>query len=130
MKCLFPIQEMANLHNLMNFSENQINGLKSIVPDLKIVQEGGYTYFYIEGLELPGGCTPGTVNALLCPTPMQGYESRLYFSSQIFGPGCSNKNWNGSLRVIGQNWFAISWKTKSGLSLVEMLSIHLKALKS
>jgi len=113
----------------MNFSENQINGLKSITPNLKTVQEGGYSYFYIEGLKLPEGCLPNIVDALLCPTPLPNYQSRLYFSSKISGLGSSGRNWNGKLRAIGQNWFAISWQTKSGLSLVEMLSIHLKALK-
>jgi hypothetical protein len=113
----------------MEFSEEQIKSLKKIVPDLKLVQEGGYTYFYIEGLKLPEGCSPNIVNALLCPSPLNGYQSRLYFSSQISGLGSSSRNWNGRLRAIGQNWFAISWQTKSGLSLVEMLSIHLKALK-
>lgn len=113
----------------MSIPENQINDLRSLVPNLQLVQEGGYSYFYIEGLTLPEGCVPKKVNVLLCPTQMQGYQSRLYFSCKIESPASSSRNWNGNLRVIGQNWSAISWQTKSGLTLVEMLSIHLKALK-
>lgn len=111
----------------MNLSENQINGLKSITPNLKIVQEGGYNYFYIEGLKLPEGCLPNIVDALFCPTTIQGYPSRLYFSSKI--TGCPSRTWNGDIRAIGKNWYAVSWRMKDGLSLAEMFSIHLKALK-
>ncbi|WP_108425040.1 hypothetical protein [Flagellimonas amoyensis] len=111
----------------MSFAQKEIDELKKVAPDLKIIQEGGYTFFYIEKLLLPDGCVPNIIEALLCPTPHSGYPCRLFFSSQI--SGCPARNWNGNLRVIGRNWFAISWKTKSGLTLLEMVSIHLKALE-
>lgn len=111
----------------MDFSEDEINNLKIVAPDLKSIQEGGYTYFYIENLQLPEGSKPEVVEALLCPTTHSGYPCRLFFSSKISGG--PQRNWNGNLRAIGKNWFAISWKTRTGLTLIEMLSIHLKALK-
>lgn len=111
----------------MIYSEEQINNLKAIIPNLETIQEGGYNYIYIEKLNLPEGCVPEVVDALLCPTKREGYESRLYFSSKI--SGCANRNWNGNIRAVGRNWFAISWKVKSNLTLVEMLSVHLNALR-
>ena len=111
----------------MNFSQKEIDDLKTVAPELKMIQEGGYTYFYINELKLPDNCSPKIVEALLCPTDHGGYPCRLFFSSKI--SGCPQRNWNGQLRAIGKNWFAISWRTRTGLTLIEMLSIHLKALK-
>jgi hypothetical protein len=113
----------------MNYSENEINGLKSIAPNLSTIQEGGYTYIFIKDLILPENCEPKIIDALLCPAPCPGYNSRLYFSEKI--EGCPPRNWNGKLRAVNQNWFAISWQIKTpNLTLSEMLSIHLKALKN
>lgn len=112
----------------MIFPEDQVDELKSIAPILRYTEEGSYTYIFIENLQLPEGCTPSIVNALLCPTPREGYESRLFFSVQI--TGCPVRNWNGNIRVLGTNWFAISWRTLGGLRLRDMLIVHLKALQS
>lgn len=118
---------MDNHLSGMSFSDNQISGLKSVVPNLNIVQEGGYTYFYIEKFKLPEGCDPEYADLLYCPTQIQSYPSRLYFSSKI--EGCASRNWNGNIRAVGKNWFAFSWSVKRGLTLVQMFSIHLKGLK-
>lgn len=111
----------------MNFSENEIEELKRIAPNLSFAQEGGYTFILIERLRLPDDCMPEIVNALLCPTPREGYQSRLYFSENI--TGCPVRNWNGNIRVLERNWYAISWQVPSELRLAEMLLIHLKALR-
>ncbi len=111
----------------MNFPQEQIDELKSIAPDLSIAQEGGYTYLLIEKLRLPAGCQPATLDVLLCPMPREGYQSRLFFSSQV--TGCPTRNWNGNVRALGRNWFAISWNVRQGLRLAEMLLIHLNALR-
>lgn len=111
----------------MNFDVTQIEELKQISPNLSVAQEGGYTFIYIEKLQLPDECIPNTVDALLCASPREGYESRLYFSEKI--TGCPDRNWNGNIRVLGQNWYAISWRVPSGLRLSEALLIHLKALR-
>lgn len=52
----------------MNFPEEQIEELKQICPDVKQVAESGITYFYLPELQLPEGCTPQIIDALLCPT--------------------------------------------------------------
>ena len=111
----------------MNFDQTQILELKQLAPNLSQAQEGGYTFILIEKLQLPDSCQPALVDALLCPTPRDGYESRLFFSSQI--TGCPARNWNGKIRVLEKNWYAISWKVPAGLRLYEILLIHLKALR-
>ncbi len=111
----------------MNFDENQIEELKKITPDLSFAQEGGYSFILIKDLNLPDGCSPSVVDALLCPTQRDGYESRLFFSSII--TGCPARNWNGNIRVLEKNWHAISWQVPAGLKLFEILLVHLKSLR-
>lgn len=112
----------------MNFPEDQILELKSIAPELSIAQDGGYTYIRIDNLQLPDYCIPNIVNVLLCPSQKDGYESSLFYSAQI--TGCPSRNWNRiNVRILEENWFAISWRVNSGLRLSEMLLIHLSALR-
>ena len=113
---------------MMDFPEDQINELKSIAPNLSIAQEGGITYIRIDSLQLPDGCTPNIVNALLCPSIKDGYESSLFYSALVTGIPTRNWNRNG-VRILGESWFAISWKVDAGLRLAEMLQIHLRALR-
>lgn len=115
-----------NLFN-MEFDEIQIEELKQIAPNLSVAQEGGYTFILIEDLLLQDNCVPLKVDALLCPKPREGYESRLFFSTKI--TGCPERNWNGNIRVLEKNWYAISWKVNGNLRLTEMLLVHLTALR-
>ena len=111
----------------MAFQQEQLEELKSITPSVKAATEGGYTFLFIERLELPDGCTPYQTDVLLCPTPREGYESRLFFACQI---SCmAGLNWNGTIRVLDRTWYAYSWRTKSNLRLAEMLIVHLSALR-
>lgn len=111
----------------MQFENDEIAELKLIAPDLSIAQEGGYTFILITNLCMPEGCTPKFVNALLCPEPRDGYNSRLFLSEQISNrPGL---NWNGNIRVLEKNWYAISWQTQSGHRLAEKLILHLKPFR-
>lgn len=112
----------------MEFSTDQIEELKQIAPSLSQASEGGYTFLLIEGLVMPDGCLPRQVDALLCPTPREGYSSRLFLSEKI--TGCPVLNWNGNIRVLGKNWHAVSWQTRPGLRLSEMLQVHLKAFRN
>ena len=90
-------------------------------------EEGGFSYLRIAGYQLPTGCVPAVCNLLLCPQPRDGYQSRLFFPVQITG-GMA-RNWNGNIRVLGENWYAFSWATDPGLRLVEMLLIHINGLR-
>lgn len=116
----------------MKFSDDQISELKRIAPDLCIAEEGGISYIKITNLKLPEYCIPNIVNVLLCPMVKDGYESSLFFPTII--TGCPQRNpphnWNRkNVRILDENWFALSWKTNPGLRLVEMLQIHLSALR-
>lgn len=109
----------------MDFPQDQIEELKKVSSSVGIATEGGYTYILLEKLRLPEGCVPVEVDALLCPMPHTGYLSRLFFAEKINGG--ANGNWNGNIRVLDRNWFAISWQTNSqNISLIEKLMIHLK----
>lgn len=111
----------------MQFPEDQIEALKAVIPSVSQANERGYDYLLLENLLLPDGCEPPITDALLCPTPRDGYSSRLFFASKIAGG--PQRNWNGNIRVLGRNWYAVSWQTQPGLKLIEMLMIHLKALR-
>jgi len=111
----------------MSFPQEQIDELRVIAPILSIAQEGGYNFLLIENLQLPDNCQPPVVDALLCPTPREGYQSRLFFSTKI--TGCPPRNWNGHIRVLDRNWDAISWQIPSGLKLIDILLLHLKSLR-
>jgi len=111
----------------MDFPQDQIDELKKIAPQISISEEGGYTYIMIENLKLPEGCKPSEVNALLCPALKDGYQSSMFFAQKI---DCSaQKDWKRNIRVLGTNWYALSWQTLSGLRLAEMLMIHLKPFR-
>ena len=62
----------------MNFEENQIEELRKVAPILRVSEEGGGTYILIEKLQLPDGCSPPIVDALLCPFLKDSYQSTLF----------------------------------------------------
>jgi hypothetical protein len=113
----------------MDFNAEELDELRQIAPNVSVSTEGGYTYLYIQELALPEGCEPEHADVLLCPSPKDGYQTRLFFSSKIKGCG-PQRNWNGNIRALEKNWFAISWCTSPGLRLAEMLLVHLKALRA
>lgn len=112
----------------MEFPIDQIEELKRIYPNTQLAQEGGFTFFLLLDLELPEGCVPSKVDALLCPMPRDGYISRLFFSSKINGR--LNRNWNGNARILDQTWFAISWKISPEQRLIQMIRSHLDAFRT
>lgn len=111
----------------MIFPQEQIQELKCIYPNVFEAQEGGVIFFLLPNLSLPEGCMPNIVDALLCPTIRDGYNSRLFFSEKIV----INKalNWNGNVRILEKSWLSISWQTKPGLRLIQMVSTHLDAFR-
>lgn len=113
----------------MSFPPDQIEELRALVPGVMACQEGGVTYFLLPSLQLPAGCTPSNVDALLCPTPRDGYESRLFFSQLVTSR--TARNWHvTNTRIVDRQWSAFSWKTnKTGLRLAQMVVEHVCALK-
>ena len=109
--------------------QDQIKELKQLCPDIMACNEGEITYYLLRNLSLPQGCSPSTVDALLCPAERDGYPSRLFFATQITSK--SSRNWNSqNVRILDRNWFAFSWKLNiAGQRLAELVANHLRALQ-
>jgi hypothetical protein len=105
----------------------QVEDLKRYCDRVGVLTEGGVTFYLLEGLRLPGGCTPSSCDGLLCPSERDGYPSRLFFSVQIAPAYARNWNWNTSnARILERNWFAFSWKVEQATpTLVDLLIAHL-----
>ena len=109
----------------MSYPLEQVEKLKPHCTGLAELTEGGVVYFFLENLRLPDGCDPPRCDALLCPSPKDGYPSRLYFATQV---GCGfPRNWNAANVRIGERiWTAFSWKLDGRpLTLEEILIAHL-----
>lgn len=112
---------------MADLAPDQLEELRLLHQDARCAEEGGVTYVLLSNLSLPGGCTPPTIDALLCPSPRDGYDSRLFFASQIQTP--SPRNWNGTFRILDRNWYAFSWRLSSaGLRIAQVLAMHLRTL--
>ncbi len=113
----------------MNFPDDQVEELKAMFGGVSRGVEGGVTYFLIPGLALPEGCNPSRTDALLCPTPRDGYNSRLFFADRV--QSRQSLNWNAvGVRILERNWNAFSWQVnRPGLRLAQLVSAHLRALR-
>tara|TARA_B100001971_G_scaffold162689_1_gene153000 strand:+ start:3487 stop:3828 length:342 start_codon:yes stop_codon:yes gene_type:complete len=113
---------------LIEFPQDQIAELKALVTEVSTATEGGFTYFYLPKLRLPTGCISEHADALLCPMPRDGYESRMYFSEIVKPQGL---NWHQKdIRILDRSWFAFSWKTnRSDIRLAQMVMEYLRAFK-
>lgn len=99
-----------------------------LCPNAEEYTEQGRTYIFLPALRLPDGCTPEAVDALLCLSSRDGYESRLYFAQRV---GCRNKlNWNAqNVPILQRTWFAYSWRVAASERPIELLVQHMKALR-
>ena len=73
----------------MSFPEDQIAEVKQLCPDVQLHEEAGCAYLLLPGLNLPDGCSPASMDALLCPTSRDGYPSSpsfLLIFRQILNP--------------------------------------------
>jgi hypothetical protein len=111
----------------MDWNEGWKQEFISVFPNAKFLQEAGYSYIYLPELNLPDKCTPAASPVLLCVSPKDGYDSRLYFPQKIAGP--VDRNWNSNVYVLDKTWQSFSWKTQAGLSYLQMLSVNLRAFK-
>ena len=110
----------------MRVPSDQVEALKALFPErVSLLEEGTITYILIRGVIPPG--QDSEVDLLLCPTARDGYPSRLFLSKKVASP--TPRNWNGSVRIGERTWFAISWRVPTGLTLIEMITIHLRAFK-
>jgi hypothetical protein len=108
-------------------AESEIDELKRYCAAVAAAEESGCTYFRLEGLALPEGCSPPSCDALLCPTARDGYESRLFFSAPV--QGRYSRNWTGPVRILDRNWYVFSWRVSTpNLRLAELVVRHLEGL--
>jgi hypothetical protein len=110
----------------MTYSSIEMEELRVLAGAVSCTTEGGVTLFLLQPLQLPEGCTPPQVEALLCPSPRDGYDSRLYFAQLV--QGRVQRNW-AEHRLVDRNWWAFSWRTQPGLRLAQMVAIHLRGLQ-
>lgn len=107
----------------------QIEALKTLYPEISIAEEGSLPYLRIEKLKLPDGANPQVVTGLLCAAKRDDYNSRLFLSEKITHGG-KGTNWNADgVVILGQKWWAVSWKTPEGLTLLQMVLNHLGAFR-
>jgi hypothetical protein len=115
---------------MVDFADDELQELTALFPGVQRAEEAGTTFFLIPRLVVPTGAGPSmTADALLCPTDRDGYPSRLYLSKAIVGGRGSNLNAN-NVRILERNWFALSWRVRTGLRLAQMIAAHLDAFRA
>ncbi len=110
----------------MSTPDEELAELQRTYPGSKRCEEGGTTFYFIPDLPLPQGCSPASVDALLCPTERDGYPSRLYFADRIQSP--AGLNWNMQPRALERNWNAFSWAAVPDLPLIDLVLAYTRAL--
>lgn len=113
----------------MSYPADQIEELKHCCEAIAATTESGVDYLWLTNLVLPSQCRPGKCDALLCPTPRDGYPSRLFFSEMVAGPFPRNWNYNG--RICERNWVAFSWNVTAGepMRLAQLVRVHLDGFR-
>ena len=112
----------------MAFPDDQVAELKHICDGVQESTEAGRTYFLLLKLRLPEGCNPSPLDALFCPTPRDGYPSRLFFAERV--RSAAQLNWNANrVRILDRNWDAFSWKVNAIGRLIQMLAAHLRGFQ-
>lgn len=115
---------------MTTFAQDQLDALKTVYPRVSAAEEGGTPFIRIEELRLPEGAKPKVVTGLLCPCMRDNYNSRLFLSEKVAHSG-KGTNWNASgVLILGQPWWAVSWKTKEKQTLLEMVLDHLSAFRA
>lgn len=109
-------------------TEGELRELDLLCSAAKEHVEFGLTYILLPQLRLPSGCSPATVDALLCLNQRDGYPTRLFFAQTIT---CKNGlNWNAqNVAILQRTWFAYSWNYVASGRPVEVLAQHLRALR-
>jgi hypothetical protein len=115
-------------HEAHVYPIDQLSELKKLYPDVSVASDGGVVYLLIPAMPMPSQCNPDRADVLLCPSPRDGYSSRLFFSAIV---ACASRpNWNRqNERILERNWVAYSFKVPSGLRLAQLIAAHLRGLQ-
>ncbi len=112
----------------MSFPADELAELKRMFPGVSYAEEAGYNYFFMPGVELPSGCSPATVDVLLCPNNKDGYNSRLYFGQIVQSGKALNWNTQGAW-ILNRLWYAFSWQLEPAQRrLAQLVAAHLRGL--
>lgn len=113
----------------MAFPPDQIDELERLFPGAVMYTDGGVELFLLPNVLLPSGCSPQQMDLLLCPSPRDGYPSRMFFAERVQAPMVQGLNWNGGGYIIERNWQAFSLKIEGAdLRLAQLVKAHLRAL--
>ena len=77
---------------------------------------------------MPNGCTPARVDASLCPTPRDGYTSRLFFAHKVEGGTSAQLACARHGAYLRPQLVCHFRKTDPNLRLVQKVRAHLDAL--
>jgi hypothetical protein len=113
---------------MSEFRADEVAELLAVFPCTQTGIEGGVTYFLLPDVTVPGP-TEVVADALLCPSPRDGYPSRLFLSKPLTHGRAKNLN-ASNVRILERNWHAVSWRVRSGLRLIQMVAAHLDAFRA
>lgn len=113
----------------MTIPSEHIQELKMICSEVLVCEEGGVAFILLRGLFLPDQCNKPQIDALLCPSPRDGYTCRLFFAERV--SSAKPLNWNAvDIRILEKNWQAFSWKiNQSNERPAQMVAAHLTAFR-
>lgn len=106
--------------------QDQIDELKPLCSSVREFRPGEQPFLLMERLQLPPGCRPAEVDALLALHARDGYATRLYLSLPIPNRGA---NWT-NVCLLDRTWHTWSWKDISAQQrAAQVLAGHLRALR-
>ena len=109
-------------------TEGELRELDPLCAGAKEYGEFGLTYILLPELRIPNGCSPASVDALLCLSQRDGYPTRLFFAQPIASK--NGLNWNAqNVAILQRTWFAYSWNYVASGRPIEVLAQHLRALR-
>jgi hypothetical protein len=104
----------------------EVAELEMICGTVEEFQAEGRRLLFLEKVTLPIGCSPPTLEGLLCPQERDGYATRLFLSAPVIGKGT---NWTRH-RILDREWHTWSWKdVRANQRLSQILGGHLQGLR-
>jgi hypothetical protein len=116
----------------VSLTDTQIASLREIFPGATAKADAGKEYVYLPQLKVTVGSSVKMLDGLLCPSDLDGYQTRLLLAEPIAERQTINgqsANWR-TYTILGRTWHTWSWRNiPSNLPLVQMLLEHLRALR-
>ena len=107
-------------------SQEALEEIQQVCPNTREMVEAGLSYLYLPGLQLPKGCVPQVVDALLSLQARDGYLTRLFLSARV---SSKVQNWSRH-HILDREWHTWSWNgVNANLRPIEILIGHLSALR-